>query len=69
MTTTTEIRTDEEVQKDVLAEFKWDARLSPNEIGVAVNEGVGESVRTEGQNRRGAGSQCENRRRADYSPD
>jgi len=40
MTTTTEIRTDEEVQKDVLAEFKWDARLSPNEIGVAVNEGV-----------------------------
>jgi len=40
MTTTTEIRTDEEVQKDVLAEFKWDARLSPNEIGVTVNEGV-----------------------------
>jgi osmotically-inducible protein OsmY len=40
MITTHEVRTDEEIQKDVLAEFKWDTRVSPNEIGVAVNEGV-----------------------------
>jgi len=40
MITATEIRTDEEIQKDVLAEFKWDARVLPNEIGVAVNDGV-----------------------------
>ncbi len=40
MITTNEIRTDEEIQKDVLAEFKWDARVSPNEIGVAVKDGV-----------------------------
>src|SRR5437667_4115724 len=30
----------EEIQKDVLAEFKWDARVRPNEIGVAVKDGV-----------------------------
>lgn len=40
MTTSTLTRTDEEIQKDVLAEFKWDARLLPNEIGIAVNDGV-----------------------------
>lgn len=40
MTTTTSTRTDEEIQRDVLAEFKWDARLLPNEIGVSVNDGV-----------------------------
>ncbi len=43
MITTNEIRTDEEIQKDVLAEFKWDARVSPNEIGVAVKDGVGKA--------------------------
>jgi osmotically-inducible protein OsmY len=34
------IRSDEQIQKDVLAELKWDARVQPNEIGVAVKEGV-----------------------------
>ena len=40
MATATLIRTDEELQKDVLAEMKWDAKLQPNEIGVAVKDGV-----------------------------
>lgn len=31
---------DEQIQKDVLAEMKWDARVQPNEIGVAVKDGV-----------------------------
>src|ERR1700687_977669 len=34
------IRSDEQIQKDVLAELKWDARVQPNEIGVAVKEGI-----------------------------
>ncbi len=33
-------RTDEQLQQDVLAELKWDARLHPNEIGVTVKDGV-----------------------------
>lgn len=33
-------RTDEQIQKDVLAELKWDARVQPNEIGVAVKDGI-----------------------------
>jgi osmotically-inducible protein OsmY len=33
-------RTDEDIQRDVLAELKWDARVQPNEIGVAVKDGV-----------------------------
>jgi osmotically-inducible protein OsmY len=40
MLTTTETRTDEEIQQEVLDEFKWDARVKPNEIGVAVKDGV-----------------------------
>jgi hypothetical protein len=28
------IRTDEEIQTDVLEELKWDTRVGPNEIGV-----------------------------------
>src|SRR2546421_10130595 len=40
MATATLIRTDEELQKDVLAELKWDAQVQPNEIGVAVKDGV-----------------------------
>jgi hypothetical protein len=36
MATATLIRTDEEIQKDVLAELKWDAQVQPNEIGVSV---------------------------------
>jgi osmotically-inducible protein OsmY len=33
-------RTDEQIQKDVLAELNWDARVQPNEIGVAVKNGI-----------------------------
>jgi osmotically-inducible protein OsmY len=33
-------RSDEEIQRDVLEELKWDARVRPNEIGVAVKDGV-----------------------------
>jgi osmotically-inducible protein OsmY len=40
MATATLIRTDEELQKDVLAELKWDAQIQPNEIGVSVKDGV-----------------------------
>ena len=35
-----ETRTDAEIQADVLSELKWDARVQPNEIGVAVKDGV-----------------------------
>ncbi len=40
MITTREIQTDEEIQREVLAELKWDARVLPNEIGVAVQDGI-----------------------------
>jgi osmotically-inducible protein OsmY len=40
MATATFIRTDQEIQKDVLAELKWDAQVQPNEIGVSVKDGV-----------------------------
>lgn len=40
MATATPTRTDEEIQREVLAELKWDARVQPNEIGVAVKDGV-----------------------------
>jgi osmotically-inducible protein OsmY len=33
-------RSDFEIQKDVQAELAWDARVTPSEIGVAVNHGV-----------------------------
>src|ERR671924_1432459 len=33
-------RTDEAIQRDVLEELKWDTRVQPNEIGVAVKEGI-----------------------------
>jgi osmotically-inducible protein OsmY len=33
-------RTDEDIQRDVLAELKWDARVAPNEIGVSVKDGI-----------------------------
>ena len=32
--------TDEQIQREVLSELKWDARVQPNEIGVAVKDGV-----------------------------
>ena len=38
--TETEIRSDQEIQEDVLDEFRWDARLKPNEIGVIVKDGI-----------------------------
>src|SRR5258705_369375 len=37
--TATETRTDEEIQRDVIAELRWDARVKPNEIGVQVKGG------------------------------
>jgi osmotically-inducible protein OsmY len=40
MATATLTRTDLELQKDVLAELKWDAQIQPNEIGVSVKDGV-----------------------------
>jgi osmotically-inducible protein OsmY len=40
MAVATDIRTDERIQQDVLAELKWDARVNPNEIGVVVKDGI-----------------------------
>ena len=40
MSTATMIRTDREIQTDVLAELRWDYSIQANEIGVAVKEGV-----------------------------
>jgi len=40
MATATLTHTDEQIQLDVLEELKWDARVHPNEIGVAVKDGV-----------------------------
>jgi osmotically-inducible protein OsmY len=40
MATATMTRTDDEIQRDVLEELKWDARVQPNEIGVAVKNGI-----------------------------
>src|SRR5437660_4026161 len=33
-------RTDEQIQADVLEELKWDTRVRPNKIGVAVKDGI-----------------------------
>jgi osmotically-inducible protein OsmY len=38
--TTIGTKTDEQIQRDVLDELKWDARVQPNEIGVAVKDGI-----------------------------
>jgi osmotically-inducible protein OsmY len=40
MTMPTTTRTDEQIQRDVLEELRWDARVQPNEIGVTVTNGV-----------------------------
>jgi osmotically-inducible protein OsmY len=40
MTTATQIRTDAEIQADVLAELKWEPRVQAPEIGVSVKDGV-----------------------------
>src|ERR1700730_6397552 len=34
------IRTDEQIQTDVLEELKWDTHVRPNEIGVVVKDGI-----------------------------
>jgi osmotically-inducible protein OsmY len=34
------VRTDADIQRDVLEELKWDARVQPNEIGVSVKDGI-----------------------------
>lgn len=36
----TDFKSDEQIQKDVLAELKWDTRVMPNEIGVSVKDRV-----------------------------
>jgi osmotically-inducible protein OsmY len=33
-------RSDEQIQRDVLGELKWEARVQPNEVGVTVNDSV-----------------------------
>jgi osmotically-inducible protein OsmY len=38
--TTATMRDDEQIQREVLEELKWDARVQPNEIGVSVEDGV-----------------------------
>ena len=38
--TMTDAKTDEQILNDVFAELKWDARVLPNEIGVAVKNGI-----------------------------
>jgi osmotically-inducible protein OsmY len=40
MATATMVHTDEEIQENVMAELKWDAKLQPNEIGVTVKDGI-----------------------------
>lgn len=40
MATAVAHQTDEDIQREVLLELKWDARIAPNEIGVAVKNGV-----------------------------
>jgi osmotically-inducible protein OsmY len=40
MATATITRTDEQIQRDVLQELQWDARVLPNEVGVTVKDGI-----------------------------
>jgi osmotically-inducible protein OsmY len=40
MATATFVRTDQQIQQQVMAELKWDAKIQPNEIGVAVKDGI-----------------------------
>jgi osmotically-inducible protein OsmY len=40
MATATTTLTDEQIQREVLEELRWDARVQPNEVGVAVKDGV-----------------------------
>jgi osmotically-inducible protein OsmY len=38
--TTSTSRTDEKTQREVIDELSWDARVQPNEVGVAVKSGI-----------------------------
>ena len=40
MASTVTTQTDEDIQREVLRELKWDAEVAPTEIGVAVQNGV-----------------------------
>ncbi|MFI6761556.1 BON domain-containing protein [Micromonospora sp. NPDC050417] len=40
MTTATAIQDDTVIQRDLLAELKWEAQVQPNEVGVVVRDGV-----------------------------
>jgi osmotically-inducible protein OsmY len=40
MSVATETRTDAQIQTEVLAELKWEPRVQPTEIGVAVKDGI-----------------------------
>ena len=40
MSAPTTVRSDEDIQRDVLEELSWEAELQPNEIGVVVKDGV-----------------------------
>jgi osmotically-inducible protein OsmY len=40
MATAAVIRSDEQIQSDVMFELKWDPRIHPNEVGVAVKGGM-----------------------------
>jgi len=38
--TTTIVHTDEQIQRNILNELKWDARVHPNEVGVTAKDGI-----------------------------
>jgi hypothetical protein len=40
MTTATLSRTDQEIQKDIIAELRWEDGVQASDIGVAVKDGV-----------------------------
>jgi osmotically-inducible protein OsmY len=40
MSSTVTTQSDEDIQREVLRELKWDAEVAPNEIGVAVRNGI-----------------------------
>src|SRR5579859_5639906 len=40
MTAATTVRSDEQIQREVLEELKWDTRVQPNEVGVSVKDGI-----------------------------
>jgi osmotically-inducible protein OsmY len=40
MSAPTTVRSDEDIQRDVLEELSWEAELQPNEVGVVVKDGV-----------------------------